>query len=76
MLGPWARNRGNGRKFLKYIEKYLRQTEGGKLFLAVLEINPRASAFWKREGFLDTGLSRIITIGDVQAKIQRLAKTL
>ena len=76
MLGPWARNRGNGRKFLKYIEECARQTEGEKLFLAVLEINPRARAFWEREGFLDRGFIRTITIGDVQTKIQRLAKTL
>ena len=45
MLGPWAHNRGNGRKFLKYIEECAGQTEGEKLFLAVLKINPRARAF-------------------------------
>ena len=76
MLGPWARNRRNGRKFLKYIEECARQTKGEKLFLAVLEINPRARAFWGREGFLDTGLSRNVTIGDVHTKIHRLTKTL
>ena len=45
MLGPWVRNRGNGRKFLKYIEECARQTEGEKLFLAVLDINSRWHAF-------------------------------
>jgi GNAT superfamily N-acetyltransferase len=51
MLGPWARNRGNGRKFLKYIEECARQKKGEKNFLAVLGINPRARDFWEREGF-------------------------
>ena len=76
VLGPWARNRGNGRKFLKYIEECARQTKGEKLFLAVLDINPRGRAFWEREGFLDTGLSRAITIGGIHTKIHRLAKPL
>ena len=28
VLGPWARNRRNGRKFLKYIKECARQSEG------------------------------------------------
>ena len=76
VLGPWAHNRGNGREFLKYIEECTRQTESKKLFLAVLGINPRAHDFWDREGFLDTGINRTITIGDVHTKMHRLTKTL
>ena len=45
VLGPWARNCGNDRKFLKYVEECARQKKGEKLFLAVLGINPRARDF-------------------------------
>ena len=76
MLRPWACNRGNGRKFLKHVEECARQKKGEKLFLAVLGINPRANDFWEREGFLDTGLSKAITIGGIHTKIQGLAKPL
>ena len=37
MLRPWARNRGNGRKFLKYIEECARQTEVRSYFWQCLK---------------------------------------
>jgi hypothetical protein len=37
MLGPWARNRGNSRKFLKYIEDNTRQTEVRSYFWQCLK---------------------------------------
>ena len=49
VLGPWARNHGNGKEFLDYIEICCQQTGCRELFLAVLDINPRGRAFWERE---------------------------
>ena len=65
VLGPWARNQGNNKKFLEYIKICAQQTGCRELFLAVLDIIPRGRAFWEREGFSATGFSRAITIGDI-----------
>ena len=76
VLGPWAWNRRNGKEFLRHIEEYARrQSEGEMLFLAVLDINSRGRAFSEREGFSATGFSRAITIGDIQTKVHKLAKS-
>ena len=37
VLGPWAGNHGNGRKFLKYIEDCARQTEVRSYFWQCLK---------------------------------------
>ena len=52
MLGPWARGQGIGAAVLREVEL---QVGSRRLFLAVLEANARARAFWRREGFVDTG---------------------
>lgn len=60
IIGPWAQGRGHGRRFLIHVETLARQAESQRLYLAVLDTNPRASAFWSREGFrltCDTGLT-------------------
>jgi GNAT superfamily N-acetyltransferase len=58
LLGPWAQGAGHGRTFLAHAEAQSRKRHAARLFLAVLDINPRGRAFWEREGFTDTGLSR------------------
>lgn len=68
ILGPWARGRGHGRALLAEIE---RRAGGGPLFLGVLDANPRGRAFWEREGFAATGVSRITPEGRL---IHRLRK--
>ncbi len=68
ILGPWARGRGLGRRLLAEIE---RRAGGGPLYLGVLEVNPRGRAFWEREGFGATGVSRITEEGRL---IHRLRK--
>ena len=58
ILGPWAQGVGHGRSFLAHVETLARKRHAARLYLAVLDINPRGRAFWEREGFTDTGLSR------------------
>lgn len=58
ILAPEARGRGLGRGLLAEVEARARAAGAEVLYLAVLADNPRGWAFWAREGFRDTGLSR------------------
>ena len=58
LLGPWAQGKGYGRAFLAHAETLARNQGAARLYLAVLDANPRGRAFWQREGFSPTGLSR------------------
>lgn len=58
LLGPWAQGAGHGRAFLALVETLVRKRHAARLYLAVLDVNPRGRAFWEREGFTATGLSR------------------
>ncbi|WP_248298189.1 N-acetyltransferase [Tabrizicola sp. YIM 78059] len=58
LLGPWARGAGHGRAMLDQAETLARARGARRIVLAVLEANPRGRAFWEREGFRATGLSR------------------
>jgi GNAT superfamily N-acetyltransferase len=55
LLGPWAQGRGLGRALLAEVEARARARGAPRLYLAVLEANPRGRAFWAREGFTATG---------------------
>lgn len=57
LLGPWAQGQGHGRRFLAHTEGLARNRQAPRLYLAVLEANPRGWAFWRREGFRETGRS-------------------
>ena len=74
LLGPWAQGQGHGRTFLAHAEAMARKRHAPRLYLAVLEANPRGWAFWKREGFQSTGLSRKDAL--TGHLIHRLAKPL
>lgn len=56
LLGPWVQGKGHGRTFLAHIEALARKRHAPRLYLAVLDVNPRGRAFWEREGFSATGL--------------------
>jgi GNAT superfamily N-acetyltransferase len=56
LLGPWAQGAGHGRHFLAHAENLARKRHAARLYLAVLDVNPRGRAFWLREGFTPTGL--------------------
>lgn len=58
LLAPWAQGAGHGRAFLAHVESLARSRAAPRLYLAVLEANARGRAFWTREGFAATGLSR------------------
>ena len=58
ILAPEARGRGIGPALLAEVEARARAAGAGVLYLAVLAENPRGRAFWLREGFRDTGVSR------------------
>ncbi len=58
LLAPWAQGAGHGRAFLAHVESLARSRTAPRIYLAVLEANPRGRAFWEREGFAPTGLSR------------------
>ena len=58
VLGPWAQGTGHGRAFLAHVEDLARKRHAPRLYLAVIDRNPRGRAFWLREGFTPTGLRR------------------
>jgi GNAT superfamily N-acetyltransferase len=74
ILGPWAQGAGHGKAFLAHAETLARKRHAPRLFLAVLDVNPRGRAFWEREGFKGTGLTRKDAI--TGHLIERLVKTL
>ncbi|MBL4926765.1 GNAT family N-acetyltransferase [Fuscibacter oryzae] len=59
ILHPDARGRGYGRQFLGHIEGLARAEGCPRLYLAVLQENPRGRAFWEGQGFQPTGVSRL-----------------
>ena len=72
ILAPWARGQGHGARMLSHIEELSRASGAPSLYLAVLEANPRGRAFWEREGFRATGVTR----QDGRNLIHRLSKPL
>jgi GNAT superfamily N-acetyltransferase len=74
VLGPWAQGSGNGKAFLAHVETLARKRHAPRLYLAVLDANPRGRAFWEREGFKGTGLTRKDAI--TGHLIERLVKPL
>jgi GNAT superfamily N-acetyltransferase len=55
LIGPWAQGQGHGRTFLAHLEALARNRHAAKVYLAVLDANPRGRAFWEREGFGPAG---------------------
>lgn len=74
VLGPWAQGTGHGRRFLAHAEALARKRHAPRLYLAVIDRNPRGRAFWLREGFTPTGLRRHDT--EHGYWVERLVKTL
>jgi GNAT superfamily N-acetyltransferase len=56
VLSPRARGQGYGRAFLAKVEDLARAAKAPRLYLAVLQENPRGQSFWMREGFRSTGV--------------------
>lgn len=58
LLAPRVRGGGHGHALTEDIVARATAAGSPRLFLAVLDANPRGRAFWEREGFRDTGVSR------------------
>lgn len=76
ILSPRLRGQGLGRAFLSHVEALARAAGSPRLYLAVLEANARGWAFWQREGFTPTGLSRVDNDHGLNHVIHRLVKPL
>lgn len=76
ILSPGQRGQGLGRAFLSHVEALARAGGSPRLYLAVLEANERGRAFWEREGFTPTGLSRVDNDHGLNHVIHRLVKPL
>ncbi|WP_103332622.1 GNAT family N-acetyltransferase [Pseudotabrizicola formosa] len=74
ILAPAARAQGHGAAFLADIETRARAAQALRLYLAVLQANPRGAAFWARMGFQPTGTIRHDP--DTGHSIHRLVKPL
>lgn len=76
ILAPQARGRGLGAVFLRHIEAAARARGAPRLFLAVLDANPRGLAFWQREGFAVVKSFPPVRIGSRDHVRHRMAKRL
>ena len=74
LLSPSARGRGLGPVFLHHIETLARAQSCTRLCLGVLEENTMARAFWERQGFRPSGVSRFD--GQTGHTIHRLEKAI
>lgn len=71
-----ARGTGMGRQFLAHLEDLARAGGCRRLYLAVLDANPRGRAFWEREGFSLAAANRPVTLGQKTQIAHRLSKPL
>lgn len=76
ILAAEARGSGRGTRLLRYLEEAARARGATRLLLAVLEANPRARAFWEREGFGSPKAFPPVTIGTRSHVRIRLEKPL
>ena len=76
IVAPTARDRGTGAYFLRHIEHEARQHGMQNLYLGVLDANPRAMSFWKREGFTLALANRAVTLGQKTQIAHRMRKPL
>jgi len=58
ILAPRLRGAGQGPVLLAEVERLARAAGSPALFLGVIEANPRGRAFWERQGFRPTGVTR------------------
>jgi GNAT superfamily N-acetyltransferase len=76
IFADWARGQGLGQALLREVETRARAKGHRQIFLGVLAANPKGRAFWLREGFRDTGISRLDSDNGISNTIHRLSKDL
>jgi ribosomal protein S18 acetylase RimI-like enzyme len=74
LLAPYLRGQGHGAEVVRALEDRARGRGARALYLAVLDANARAWAFWEREGFRATGNTGIDTA--TGQRLHRLGKPL
>ena len=74
ILDPAVRGEGIGPAVLHEMERLARAAGARRLYLGVLEANPRGRAFWARQGFVQTGINRLDQ--DSGNRLHRLGKDL
>lgn len=76
LLAADRRGRGAGRALLQTVEEAARARTAARLYLAVLDANPRGRAFWEREGFRLHEAGRSVTLSGKTQGACRLVKPL
>lgn len=76
LLAPRVRGVGAGQTFFTHVETLARAAKAPRLYLAVLEANPRGRTFWERMGFRATNLSRVDNDAGLNHIVHRLVKPL
>ncbi len=76
LVAPAARGTGVGPTLLGDLELRARARGANRLFLAVLDANPRGLAFWERMGFTLSAANRSVTLGTKTQIAHRLGKAL
>jgi len=76
IVHPDARGSGAGAILLTHLETLARAHPARRLFLAVLDANPRGRAFWERQGFTLAQANRPVTLGTKTQLAHRLVKPL
>lgn len=76
VVTPAARGTGAGRRLLRHLEEVARSRAMARMFLAVLDSNPRGRTFWEREGFTLALANCAVTLGNRTHVAHRLGKPL
>jgi ribosomal protein S18 acetylase RimI-like enzyme len=58
LIAPYLRGQGHGAAVVQALEDRARARGMRGMYLAVLAANPRGWAFWEKQGYQNTGLSR------------------
>lgn len=58
ILAPRARGAGHGAAFHMHVLDLARAAGCRMIYLGVLDANPRGRAFWRRQGYAETGVTR------------------
>ncbi|WP_343081087.1 GNAT family N-acetyltransferase [Ostreiculturibacter nitratireducens] len=75
-LATDARDQGLGAAFLRHIEAAAKDRGAPRLFIAVLDENPRGRAFWDREGFAVALANSRVRLGSKEHVATRMVKPL
>lgn len=76
ILAPRLRSLGLGPALLAEVEARARAAGSPRLYLGVLQANTRGHAFWERQGFRPTGVSKVDNDNGLNHIIHRLVKPL